>query len=258
MCHMFEILKERTISPQAHICNILNNIRMMKWFATTHVVVNTISELEKSTTASTTTTNSPSFYTHKLPLPTDKYLIDTKPFKRSARGCREFRRLNPFLLHTGPESSRPPCKCNYIKSFASGHRFCDACNKDLGDARYAQEMRSLDIVKYSRSGKWPPWRDAQGVSPSRQATSHSCLISKTRCSRHGMHKIEYQRVSGGSRTQNGPRSYRRMYGHITVTWIGSNTSNFARPDLVMSGSRAELPWTPHFFFVVIHATPLYM
>ena len=97
-------------------------------------------------------TNSPSFYTHKLPLPTDKYLIDTKPFRRSARGCREFRRLNPFLHHTGPESSRPPCKCNYIKSFASGHRFCDACNKDLGDARYAQEMRLLNIVKQEDSG----------------------------------------------------------------------------------------------------------
>lgn len=103
-------------------------------------------------TSSATTTNSPSFYTHKLPPPTDKYLIDTKPFRRSARGCREFRRLNPFLLHTGPESSRPPCNCNYIKSFPSGHRFCDACNKDLGDARYAQEMHLMDIVKQEDSG----------------------------------------------------------------------------------------------------------
>ena len=105
----------------------------------------------KTNSSSTTKTNSPSFYTHKLPPPNDKYLID-KPFKRSARGCREFRRLNPFLLHTGPESSRPPCKCNYIKSFASGHRLCDACHKDLGDARYAQEMHLMDIVKQEDSG----------------------------------------------------------------------------------------------------------
>merc|ERR1712166_1437548 len=104
----------------------------------------------KTTTSSTT--NSPSFYTHNLPPPNDKYLIDNKPFRRSSRGCREFRRLNPYFLHTGPESSRPPCKCNYIKSFASGHRFCDACDKDLGDARYAQEMHLMDIVKQEDSG----------------------------------------------------------------------------------------------------------
>merc|ERR1712166_646555 len=104
----------------------------------------------KTTTSSTT--NSPSFYTHKLPPPNDKYLTENKPFRRSARGCREFRRLNPSLHHTGPESSRPACNCNYIKSFPSGYRFCDACNKDLGDARYAQEMHLMDIVKQQDSG----------------------------------------------------------------------------------------------------------
>merc|ERR1712166_482580 len=103
-------------------------------------------------TSSATTTNSPSFYTHKLPPPTDKYLIDTKPFKRSARGCREFRRLNPFLLHTGPESSRPACNCNYSNSCPEKLSLCDACNEDLGDARYAQEMKLLDIVKQEDSG----------------------------------------------------------------------------------------------------------
>ena len=71
---------------------------------------------------------------------------------RSARGCREFRRLNPFLLHTGSESSRPACNCNYIHSCPEKYRLCDACNKDLGDARYAQEMHLLDIVKQEDSG----------------------------------------------------------------------------------------------------------
>jgi ankyrin repeat protein len=103
-------------------------------------------------TSSSTTTNSPSFYTHKLPHPNNKYLIDNTPFQRSARGCREFRRLNPSLLHTGPLSSCPPCNCNYVKPFLSGHRFCDACHKDLGNERYAQEMHLLDIVKQEDSG----------------------------------------------------------------------------------------------------------
>ena len=88
-------------------------------------------------TSSDTTTSPTSFYTHKLPPPTDPYLIDTKPFRRSTRGCREFRRLNPFLLHTGPESSRHACNCNYINSCPE-KRLCEACGKDLGDVRYAQ------------------------------------------------------------------------------------------------------------------------
>jgi hypothetical protein len=137
-------LKKKSIDDEEEEARVTQLIKELK------IKIKATLEQSPSTSASTSTSSSP-FYTHKLPLPTDPYLIK-KPFQRSARGSKTFRELNPSLFHTGPPSSCPPCNCNYIKSFASGHRFCDACHKDLGDARYAQEMHLMAIVKQEDSG----------------------------------------------------------------------------------------------------------